>query len=245
MAKEEKLRCEIEDKYKWDLTKIYKFDTAKWLIDEKLDENKTGQKILFIFKLKGLEEVYKQEGSHRGDELVKEMMSQYEVYVFEADKMTQGFVGLNDKYIEGIFVSDEMQSCGIGKLLLDYVKDKKVSLRLNVYQKNARAISFYQREGFIIEGEGLDEATGEKEYTMLWKQNRNRNFYKELIQKAGAETELVYMKASKELLKKRLYKRNQVLNANSPFVITDEILEHHYHAFQEPWGEGEKVILQK
>ncbi len=178
-------------------------------------------------------------------ELVKEMMSQSEVYVYEADKMIQGFIGLNDEYIEGIFVSDEMQSCGIGKLLLDYIKDKKERLQLNVYQKNARAISFYQREGFIIEGEGLDEATGEKEYTMLWKQNRNRNFYKELIQKAGAETELVYMKASKELLQKRLYKRNQVLNANSPFVITDEILEHHYHAFQEPWGEGEKVILQK
>ena len=151
-------------------TKIYKFDTAKWLIDEKLDENKTGQKILFVFKLNGLEEVYKQEGSHRGDELVKEMMSQYEVYVFEADKMIQGFVGLNDEYIEGIFVSDEMQSCGIGKLLLDYIKDKKVRLQLNVYQKNARAISFYQREGFIIQCEGLDEATGEKEYTMLWKQ---------------------------------------------------------------------------
>ena len=178
-------------------------------------------------------------------ELVKEMMLQSEVYVFEVDKMIQGVVGLNDEYIEGIFISDEMQSCGIGKLLLDYIKDKKERLQLNVYQKNARAISFYQREGFIIEGEGLDEATGEKEYTMLWKQNRNRNFYKELIQKAGAETELVYMKASKELLKKRLYKRNQVLNANSPFVITDEILEHHYHVFQEPWGEGEKVILQK
>ena len=96
-------------------------------------------------------------------ELVKEMLSQSEVYVFEADKMIQGFVGLNDEYIEGIFVSEEMQSCGIGKLLLDYVKDKKVSLRLNVYQKNARAISFYQREGFIIQCEGLDEATGEKE----------------------------------------------------------------------------------
>ena len=103
-------------------------------------------------------------------ELVKEMMSQSEVYVYEDDKMIQGFVGLNDEYIEGIFVSDEMQSCGIGKLLLDYIKDKKVSLRLNVYQKNARAISFYQREGFIIQCEGLDEATGEKEYTMLWKQ---------------------------------------------------------------------------
>ena len=100
-------------------------------------------------------------------ELVKEMMPQSEVYVFEAYK---GFVGLNDEYIEGIFVSDEMQSCGIGKLLLDYIKDKKVSLRLNVYQKNARAISFYQREGFIIQCEDLDEATGEKEYIMLWKQ---------------------------------------------------------------------------
>ena len=50
-------------------------------------------------------------------ELVKEMMLQSEVYVFEADKMIQGFVGLNDEYIEGIFVFDEMQSCGIGKLL--------------------------------------------------------------------------------------------------------------------------------
>ena len=103
-------------------------------------------------------------------EFVKEMLPQAEVYVYEDDKMIQGFVGLNDEYIEGIFVSDEMQSCGIGKLLLDYIKNKKVSLRLNVYQKNARAISFYQREGFIIQCEDLDETTGEKEYTMLWKQ---------------------------------------------------------------------------
>ena len=102
-------------------------------------------------------------------ELVKEMMSQAEVYVYEDDKMIQGFVGISNEYIEGIFVPDEMQSCGIGKLLLDYIKNKKVSLRLNVYQKNARAISFYQREAFIIQCEGLDEATGEKEYTMLWK----------------------------------------------------------------------------
>ena len=103
-------------------------------------------------------------------EVVKEMLPQADVYVYEDDKIIQGFVGLNDEYIEGIFVSDEMQSCGIGKLLLDYIKDKKERLQLNVYQKNASAISFYQREGFIIQCEGLDEATGEKEYTMLWKQ---------------------------------------------------------------------------
>ncbi len=95
-------------------------------------------------------------------ELVKEMMSQSEVYVYEDDKMIQGFVGLNAEYIEGVFVSDEMQSCGIGKLLLDYIKDKKDRLQLNVYQKNARAISFYQREGFTIQSESMDEFTREK-----------------------------------------------------------------------------------
>ena len=72
--------------------------------------------------------------------------------------------------IHGIFVSDEMQSCGIGKFLLDYIKNKKVRLRLNVYQKNTRALSFYQREEFNIQCEGFDGATGEKEYPMLWQQ---------------------------------------------------------------------------
>ena len=68
---------------------------------------------------------------------------------------------------------------------------------------------------------------------------------KRLIEKAGGTPELVYMKASKGTLQKRLYKRNQSLNANSPFIITNEILEHHYNDFQEPCGEGEKVILQE
>ena len=101
-------------------------------------------------------------------ELVKEMMSQSEVYVYEDDKMIQGFIGINDEYIEGIFVSDEMQSRGIGKMLLDYIKDKKDRLQLKVYQKNVRAMSFYQREGFTIQSEEMDEFTGEKEYVMNW-----------------------------------------------------------------------------
>ena len=100
--------------------------------------------------------------------VVKEMLPQAEVYVYEDDKIIQGFVGINAEYIEGIFVSDEMQSHGIGKILLDYIKDKKVRLHLNVYQKNVRAISFYQREGFAIQCEQIDEFTDEKEYVMNW-----------------------------------------------------------------------------
>ena len=101
-------------------------------------------------------------------EFVKELLPQAEVYVYEDDKMIQGFIGINDEYIEGIFVSDEMQSRGIGKMLLDYIKDKKDRLQLKVYQKNVRAMSFYQREGFTIQSEEMDEFTGEKEYVMNW-----------------------------------------------------------------------------
>lgn len=103
-------------------------------------------------------------------ELVKGMLSQAEVYIYENNQKIQGFIGLNDEYIEGIFVSDEMQSQGIGKILLNYAKDKRNKLLLNVYQKNTQAISFYKREGFEIQYSGLDESTGEKDYVMVWQQ---------------------------------------------------------------------------
>jgi putative acetyltransferase len=103
-------------------------------------------------------------------ELVKELLLQATVYVYEDKQEIQGFIGLSNEYIEGIFVSTEMQSQGIGKILLNYVKGKRNKLILNVYQKNTRAISFYQREGFEIQYSGLDEATGEKDYVMAWQQ---------------------------------------------------------------------------
>lgn len=102
------------------------------------------------------------------------MLPQAEVYVYENNNKIQGFIGLKDDYIEGIFVADKMQSHGIGKKLLDYIKNKKAKLQLNVYQKNVRTILFYQRERFIIQSEQLDELTGEKEYVMNWESNFER-----------------------------------------------------------------------
>ena len=101
-------------------------------------------------------------------ELVKELLPQSTVYVYEKNQEIQGFIGLNDEYIEGIFVSNKIQSHGIGKALLNYVKNKRHKLFLNVYQKNVRAIAFYQREGFKIQHSGFDEATKEKVYVMAW-----------------------------------------------------------------------------
>ena len=104
---------------------------------------------------------------------VKEMLLQAEVYVYtdEYKNEIEGFVGLDQEYIAGIFVRKEARSKGIGKALLDFVKGKKQELTLNVYQKNERAVRFYEREGFLILEKKEDETTGEKEYLMGWQRN--------------------------------------------------------------------------
>ncbi len=101
---------------------------------------------------------------------VKETLPRAEVYVYEDDNTRQimGFIGLAKNYIAGIFVKETVQSNGIGKQLLNYVKRIKNNLSLSVYQKNERAISFYQREQFVIQTENIDVSTNEKEFIMGW-----------------------------------------------------------------------------
>ena len=102
--------------------------------------------------------------------MVKEQLLQAEVYVYEEEKNGQidGFIGINDCYIEGLFVKESAQSMGIGKCLLDYVKSRKTELCLCVFVKNVHAIYFYLRVNFFIPSVETDEVTNEKEYVMRW-----------------------------------------------------------------------------
>lgn len=101
-------------------------------------------------------------------EYVKTELKNAEIYVYEENKEIIGFVGLNNGYIEGIFVEKENQSKGIGKQLLTYCKQLYTQLTLSVYQKNNRAIQFYKREGFKIIESSVDENTNEEEFKMSW-----------------------------------------------------------------------------
>jgi putative acetyltransferase len=105
-------------------------------------------------------------------EAVKEVFPNAEVYVYENENESkiQGFVGMSGNYIAGIFVCSDAQSSGIGKQLLDFIKTIKKQLALSVYQKNTRAVKFYQSSNFNIQCEKVDENTGEKEYYMVWEQ---------------------------------------------------------------------------
>lgn len=103
-------------------------------------------------------------------EMVRDMLPQAELYVHknEADRQIDGFIGLTENHIEGIFVAKSARSKGIGKALLEYAKSLKPYLTLSVYQKNERAFAFYRREQFVVQSKGIDEDTNEVEIQMLW-----------------------------------------------------------------------------
>lgn len=104
----------------------------------------------------------------RNLQFVETILPQSEVYVFLYNNSIFGFIGLNDDFIEGLFVDSKYRSKGIGKQLLDYVKLNHHILKLNVYVKNIRAVDFYKRNGFYINKNFVDELTSEKNYEMIW-----------------------------------------------------------------------------
>ena len=101
-------------------------------------------------------------------QFVESALSQSEVYISLHKNSISGFIGLNDDFIEGLFVDSKYRSKGIGKRLLDYVKLNHHILKLNVYVKNIRAVDFYKRNGFYISKSFIDEQTGENSYEMIW-----------------------------------------------------------------------------
>ena len=56
---------------------------------------------------------------------VQKQILQADIYVYEQDKEIQGFVGMMDDYLVGIFVDKKCRSMGIGKSLLECVKKRE------------------------------------------------------------------------------------------------------------------------
>ena len=102
-------------------------------------------------------------------EYVREILPNADIYVYILNEHIVGFVGVNNNYIEGIFVDINNQHSGIGTSLLEKIKEDKESLTLSVYKKNENAIKFYEKNNFIITSENIDKNTNEIEYTMTWK----------------------------------------------------------------------------
>lgn len=102
-------------------------------------------------------------------EEVKRLLPEADVFVYETNGNIQGFIGLSENYIAGIFIDSNCQSQGIGRSLLEHAKKIRSELFLHVYKRNTGAVKFYEREGFIKVKEQTSEDTGEAEFAMEWK----------------------------------------------------------------------------
>ena len=101
---------------------------------------------------------------------VKVAIQNVEVYAYEFVNVIKDFVGVIDNYIAGLFIKQRFQYMGIGSELLSYLKTLKSSLNLSIYEKNFRAVKFYERHGFITQSMCIDKDTNYIEYKMIWKQ---------------------------------------------------------------------------
>jgi len=95
-------------------------------------------------------------------------------YILEVNDIAVGFISMIEDYLAALFISPQEQGKGYGKILLNHVKDLKKSMNLKVYQENESAIRFYQKNGFVITSESIDENTSFKEYVMTWEKNTKK-----------------------------------------------------------------------
>lgn len=105
-------------------------------------------------------------------EEVEKQLLKADIFVYDLNGEIKGFIGLMDEYIAGIFIDKAYRSQGIGRQLLEYVKQLHSTLSLDVYQKNERALRFYRENGFTIVSKQNDEHTGKIEFTMIWNKNK-------------------------------------------------------------------------
>lgn len=100
---------------------------------------------------------------------VKQIFPKSEIYILEEDNTIKGFIGLNNGYIEGLFVKKEYRNKGIGTKLISKAKNQYDILRLDVYEKNKKALDFYLLQGFKTIEKRIDKNTNEMEIRLEYK----------------------------------------------------------------------------
>jgi predicted kinase len=77
------------------------------------------------------------------------------------------------------------------------------------------------------------------DYSFASRANRDR--YRALAAEHGCRCELVYLKADLSTLRRRLAVRNELVGPNS-VTVSVELLDRYAAGFEEPSGEGERVV---
>lgn len=134
------------------LTQIYNLDTAKWLVNEKIAENPDAMKMLFLFKIDGLDEVYLEEGNARGDSLIKEIatfisthFSNFDIIGRISHDMIIVFV-LNQKSLEEALAKrDELLRLFQQKQMVNIPEEVTLAIGVAVSMENTTYEKLYKK----------------------------------------------------------------------------------------------------
>jgi putative acetyltransferase len=78
----------------------------------------------------------------------------------DAEDCPLGFIGLNQEHVEMLFIDPDLRGRGIGRTLLDYARDSRHTLSVDVNEQNPEAVGFYLHYGLVqtgrseVDGEG-------------------------------------------------------------------------------------------
>ena len=86
----------------------------------------------------------------------------------DADGRVQGYVSLKgeEDHIMGLYA--RIPGEGVGRALMDHLKDGRDRLTLRTHMPNRAAHRFYEREGFVLVADALDGEDGVGERLMEW-----------------------------------------------------------------------------
>jgi GNAT superfamily N-acetyltransferase len=98
-------------------------------------------------------------GAFRLDDFEQETYGE-KILVAIRENEIAGFISLweYDHFIHHLYIRDDLKGQGIGSALLDAaVSTVGYPLRLKCLERNTKALSFYQKKGFVAKGKGMAE----------------------------------------------------------------------------------------
>ena len=101
-----------------------------------------------------------------------ELVPQTKILVAEMDRVLEGFVTVDPKtgYMDQIVVAPEFWGSNVAQMLLDAGKRiAPAGIDLLVNKDNARAIAFYEKQGFAMAGDDVNPVSGRPVFRMKWR----------------------------------------------------------------------------
>jgi putative acetyltransferase len=98
--------------------------------------------------------------------ILEQYFDQLDLFCFYQQKTILGFIGLDQKLIQMLFIDPEFRGTGVGKALIKYAIEHHQVDSVDVNEQNEQAIGFYKHLDFQIVDRFEEDALG-KPYPIL------------------------------------------------------------------------------